>query len=254
MSGASAPIPVTSSAAIPQTTAPPATTNAAAIPQPTAPLFVRPSQAVISAGVLDTLTTAIYGLQRQMGQLATRMAGGDGRPGSSVHPQSLPFGMPGYGGLPSAPSSGSAIVHPTMASRPVPITQISFPPSPSPLPAPFNTPVYPAAGDPEDGGAVPRFHKLTFPTFDGKADPLDWLNKCDHFFRAQRTREADKVWLASFHMTGAAQHWYYMFERDEGGVAAVSWERFRAMCQQRFAPPWHQPLVRFGSASVSWFS
>ncbi|XP_066351424.1 uncharacterized protein [Miscanthus floridulus] len=165
------------------------------------------------------------------------MAGGDGRPGSSVHPQSLPFGMPGYGGLPSASSSGSAIVHPTMASRPVPITQISFPPSPSPLPAPFNTPVYPAVGDPEDGGAVPRFHKFTFPTFDGKADPLDWLNKCDHFFRAQRTREADKVWLASFHMTGVAQYWYYMFERDEGGVAAVSWERFRAMCQQRFAPP-----------------
>ena len=206
MSGASAPIPVTSSAAIPQTTAPPATTTAAAIPQSTAPLSVGPSQAVVSVGVLDTLTTAIYGLQRQMGQLATRMAGGDGRPGSSVHPQSLPFGMPGYRGLPSAPSSGSAIVHPTMASRPVPITQISFPPSPSLLPAPFNTPVYPAAGDPEDGGAVPRFHKLTFPTFDGKADPLDWLNKCDHFFRAQRTREADKVWLASFHMTGAAQH------------------------------------------------
>ena len=28
-----------------------------------------------------------------------------------------------------------------------------------------------------------------------------------------------------------------MFERDEGGVATVSWERFRAMCQQRFGPP-----------------
>jgi len=97
MSGASAPIPITS-AAMPQTTAPPATTNAAAIPQSTAPLSVGPSQAVVSAGVLDTLTTAIYGLQRQMGQLATRMAGGDGRAGSSVHPQSLPFRMPGYGG------------------------------------------------------------------------------------------------------------------------------------------------------------
>jgi hypothetical protein len=34
-------------------------------------------------------------------------------------------------------------------------------------------------------------------------------------------------------MTGAAQHWYYMLERD-GGV--ISWSHFKALCQQRFGP------------------
>lgn len=57
-----------------------------------------------------------------------------------------------------------------------------------------------------DALGVPRFYKLSFPPFDGREDPLGWLNRCEHFFRAQRTRDADKVWLASFHMTGHAQH------------------------------------------------
>jgi len=57
-----------------------------------------------------------------------------------------------------------------------------------------------------DSQGVPRFHKLSFPTYDDKEDPLGWLNHCESFFRGQLTREADKVWLASFHMTGSAQH------------------------------------------------
>jgi hypothetical protein len=67
--------------------------------------------------------------------------------------------------------------------------------------------------------------------YDGKEDPLGWLNRCEHFFRVQRTREADKVWLASFHITGAAQHWYFMLERDAGDIP---WHTFKAFCQQRF--------------------
>jgi transposase InsO family protein len=97
-------------------------------------------------------------------------------------------------------------------------------------------PPLPAPGFPEEhveGTGIPRFYKLSFPTFDGKEDPTGWLNRCEHFFRAQHTRECDKVWLASFHMTGDAQHWYFMLERDEG---AVDWERFQALCQQRFGP------------------
>jgi hypothetical protein len=54
------------------------------------------------------------------------------------------------------------------------------------------------------GAGVPRYFKLSFPTFDGREDPLGWLNRCDHFFRAQLTGEADKVGLAAFHMTGHA--------------------------------------------------
>ena len=89
----------------------------------------------------------------------------------------------------------------------------------------------------EDELGVLRYHKLSFPTYDGKEDPLGWLNKCDHFFQAQRTREADKVWLASFHMTGVTQHWYYMLEQDVGDINAIHWPLFRSLCQQRFGPP-----------------
>lgn len=72
-----------------------------------------------------------------------------------------------------------------------------------------------------DGIGVPHFHMLLFPTFDGKEAPLSWLNRSDHFFRAQQTRDTDKVWLASFHMTSVAQHGSYMLEYDAGDVNAI---------------------------------
>jgi hypothetical protein len=80
---------------------------------------------------------------------------------------------------------------------------------------------------------VPKFHKLSFPLYDGKEDPLGWLNRCESFFRGQLTREVDKVWLASFHMTGDAQQWYYLLERDAG---RPTWDNFRLLCHQRFGP------------------
>jgi hypothetical protein len=73
---------------------------------------------------------------------------------------------------------------------------------------------------------VPRYHKLLFPTYEGKEDPLGWINRCERFFQAQLTREADKVWLASFHLTRTAQHWYYILERDAG---VPSWEEFKVL-------------------------
>jgi len=42
---------------------------------------------------------------------------------------------------------------------------------------------------------------------------------------AQHTPDADKVWLASFHMNGVA-----------GDVNAISWPLFKALCHQRFGP------------------
>jgi hypothetical protein len=57
---------------------------------------------------------------------------------------------------------------------------------------------------PAPAAAMLRYHKLSFPTYDGKDDPLGWLNRCDQFFRSQRTPETEKVWLASFHLTGTA--------------------------------------------------
>ena len=84
-----------------------------------------------------------------------------------------------------------------------------------------------------EGVAVPKYHKLTFATYDGKEDPLDWLNKCEQFFRGQMTREVDKVWLTSYHLTGMAQQWYLVLEAD---IGRPMWPDFRHMCQQRFGP------------------
>lgn len=43
------------------------------------------------------------------------------------------------------------------------------------------------------GDRPPRYHKLDFPKFDGHGDPLPFLNRCEQFFRGQRTPEDDKV-------------------------------------------------------------
>lgn len=55
-----------------------------------------------------------------------------------------------------------------------------------------------------EGTRVLRFHKLDFPTFNGKDAPLPWLNRCKQFFRGQRMMEGDKVWLATYHLTDIA--------------------------------------------------
>lgn len=81
---------------------------------------------------------------------------------------------------------------------------------------------------------VPKYHKLMFPTFDGKEDPLGWLNKCEQFFHGHQMHHADWVWLASYHLTGVAQQWYLVFEADNGRPA---WEEFWLLCDQRFGLP-----------------
>jgi hypothetical protein len=79
----------------------------------------------------------------------------------------------------------------------------------------------------------PKFYKLEFATYDGSVDPLNWLNQCEQFFRGQRTLASDRTWLASYHLRGAAQTWYYALEQDEG---MPSWERFKELCNLRFGP------------------
>ena len=334
----------TAAAAPTVSTTPPLPLPAPTLPPPTHP----PS----STAALDTLTTAIYGLQRQMTQFSSRLADVEARaapstggahsssipslaigaapmtslpwPGhagpssagpSSPQLQAFPYGMPGFGGIPPAPPPTSVVVtaagapaaapyptlgtaagapaaapYPTLGlgvppllllqgalpsstlipagpsfppppapptgmpnfhglydqfvapattsatipSHSVPITHIPFPHSPSPIPQ-FNP--HDHTDDHDDDLGVPHYYKLSFPTYDGKEDPLGWLNRCEHFFRAQRTREHQKVGLASFHMIGVAQHWFYMLERDTGDINAISWPLFRSLCQQRFGPP-----------------
>jgi hypothetical protein len=179
-------------------------------------------------------------LHRQLANIAARMAAIAERlpPASSAPQQShFMYGMPGYGGIPSAPPTTSTIVHASAPQRPVPIHSIQFPHSPSPLPFQTSSPqqlvTHDQQEDYEEGVPVPRYYKLSFPMFDGKDDPLGWLNRCEQFFRAQRTRDADKVWLASFYMTGVAQQWFFMLERDSGDI---SWTVFKDLCSQRFGP------------------
>jgi hypothetical protein len=81
--------------------------------------------------------------------------------------------------------------------------------------------------------ATPRFYKLEFPTYDGTVDPLNWLNQCKQFFRGQRTLASDRMWLASYHLTGAAQTWYFSIEQDEG---MPHWDRFKELCHLQFGP------------------
>ena len=83
---------------------------------------------------------------------------------------------------------------------------------------------------------VPGILKLSFPTFDGAEDPSGWLNRCDQFFHLQQTMDRDRVWLAFFHLTGVAQQWYYRVDQDAGDVGAFTWDIFKVLCLQRFAP------------------
>ena len=82
--------------------------------------------------------------------------------------------------------------------------------------------------------APPWFAKIDFATYDSTEDPLNWLNQCDQFFRGQRTLASERTWLASYHLRGAAQTWYYALEQDEGSMPP--WERFRELCLLRFGP------------------
>lgn len=86
----------------------------------------------------------------------------------------------------------------------------------------------------DDRCGAPRYHRLSVPTFDGDEDPLPWLNRRKQFFRGLRALDEEKVWLASYHMTGTTQQWYYQLERDEG---IHTCPRFADFVNMRFGPP-----------------
>jgi hypothetical protein len=77
-------------------------------------------------------------------------------------------------------------------------------------------------------------HKLWFPRYDGSADPVTWLHKAEQFFRADRTADDERVWLASFYMEGAAQDWYYHLEQNH---SAPTWPEFVDKVQPAFGTP-----------------
>jgi hypothetical protein len=53
----------------------------------------------------------------------------------------------------------------------------------------------------------------------------------EQFFRGQRTPTSNRTWLASYHLKGLAQTWYYTLEHDEG---MPPWDRFAELCCLRF--------------------
>lgn len=58
------------------------------------------------------------------------------------------------------------------------------------------------------GDRPPRFQKLDFPKFDGKSDPLAFLNRCESYFHQQRIAAEEQVWMASYNLEDGAQMWF----------------------------------------------
>jgi hypothetical protein len=61
---------------------------------------------------------------------------------------------------------------------------------------------------PRDLDRPSKFQKLDFPRYDGKTDPMLFINKCESYFRQQRTMAEERVWMASYNLEGVAQLWY----------------------------------------------
>jgi len=80
----------------------------------------------------------------------------------------------------------------------------------------------------------PRFQKLDFPRYDGKSDPLIFINRCESYFHQQRIMEEEKVWMASYNLEEGAQMWYIQIQQDEG---ILSWRRFKDLLHLRYGPP-----------------
>jgi len=130
-SGASAAATAVPTTAPTTTMPPPAVTSAAIVftaPLPPPPLTAIPTDA------LNALTAAIYGLQRQVGDLTTRMAAIDGRPTSSA-PLFVQYGLPGYGGLPQLLASGPVISELSSAPPIMPSLSAVVPSMPASAPA-----------------------------------------------------------------------------------------------------------------------
>lgn len=51
----------------------------------------------------------------------------------------------------------------------------------------------------------PRFQKMDFPKYDGKSDPLAFINRCESYFHQQHITEEEKVWMASYNLEDGTQ-------------------------------------------------
>jgi hypothetical protein len=56
---------------------------------------------------------------------------------------------------------------------------------------------------------------MDFPRYDGKADPLLFINRCESYFYQQRIME-EKVWMASYNLEEGARMWFIQVQANEG--------------------------------------
>lgn len=82
--------------------------------------------------------------------------------------------------------------------------------------------------------AFPGVLELRLPEYDGTDDPAIWLHRFELFFSLQRTEDDDKVCLAAFHMTGAAQIWYSLLKHNRG---VPTWPQLAESVRRRFGAP-----------------
>jgi hypothetical protein len=82
----------------------------------------------------------------------------------------------------------------------------------------------------------PRFQKMDIPRYDGKSDPLIFINHCESYFHQQRTMVEEKVWMASYNLEDVAQLWYIQLQEDEG---TPRWGRFKDLLNLWFGLPLH---------------
>lgn len=91
----------------------------------------------------------------------------------------------------------------------------------------------------------PKHWRPEFPRYDGKTDPLIFINKCDSFFLQQRIMPEERVWMASYNLNDVAQLWYMQVQEDEG---TPNWPRFKDLLNLRFGPPLRSaPLFELSS-------
>jgi hypothetical protein len=81
---------------------------------------------------------------------------------------------------------------------------------------------------------------MDFPKFDGKSDPVVFINQCESSFRRERIMEEEKVWLASRNLEDDARMWFLQVQRNEGTPA---WRRFTELLHLCFESPPHPNLL-----------
>jgi len=90
----------------------------------------------------------------------------------------------------------------------------------------------------------PKHWRPEFPHYDGKGDPLIFINKCESFLQ-QRIMPEERVWMASYNLQDGAQLWYMQVQEDEG---TPTWPRFKDLLNLRYGPPLRSaPLFELSS-------